>query len=132
MNRYVYDALIYACGKGRQKEWARENLIIKMLYDTNEEVCIYLKFKNKEFLGKCDEETSDYYIYKFGYTHQIPKSEIDLLVNKNDNRIFIRKEGLGYGYDNVEKAVYDFVKKQITLKNVCLRTNLNDEEFLVK
>lgn len=132
MNKYVYDALVYACGKGRQKEWARENLIIKMLYDTDDEVCIYLKFKDKNILDKCDVETEEYYIYKFGYHYQIPKTEIDLYVSKNDNRLFIKKEGLGYGYDNVEKAIYEFIKEQIKIKNVYLRTNLNGEEYLIK
>ncbi len=130
MNKYVYDALIYACGKGRQKEWARENLITKMLYDTDDEVCIYLKFKDKDILDKCDEETEEYYIYKFGY--HLPKTEIDLYVSKKDNRLFIKKEGLGYGYYNVEKAIYEFIKEQIKIKNVYLRTNLNGEEYLIK
>lgn len=131
-DRNTYDGLIYACGKGLQKEWSRENLIIDTLYNTNEDICIYLKINDIEKLGKCDKEIDDYYIYRFGYHYQIPKTEIDLYVSKKDNRLFIKKEGLGYGYDNVEKAVYEFIKKQISIKNLYLMTNLNCEEFLIK
>ena len=124
-DRNTYDELIYACGKGLQKEWSRENLIIDTLYNTNEDICIYLKINDIEKLGKCDKEIDDYLIYKFGYQYIIPKSEIDLYVSKKDNRLFIKKEGLGYEYDAVEKEVYKFIKKQIN-------TNLNCEEFLIK
>ncbi len=127
-----YDGLIYACGTGLQKEWAREKLIIDTLYSTNEDICIYLKINDIEKLGKCDEENTDYFIYKFGYQYIIPKSEVDLYVSKKDNRLFIKKEGLGYEYDVVEKEVYNFIKKQINAKNICLMTNLNCEEFLIK
>ena len=127
-----YDGVIYACGTGLQKEWAREKLIIDTLYSTNKDICIYLKINDIEKLGKCDEENTDYFIYKFGYQYIIPKSEVALYVSKKDNRLFIKKEGLGYEYDVVEKEVYNFIKKQINAKNICLMTNLNCEEFLIK
>lgn len=128
----TYNGLLYACAKGKQKEWARQTLIIDMLYNTNEEIVRYLKFQDVSKLDECDEETDQYYIYKFGYHYQIPKTEIDLYVSKKDNRLFIKREGLGYAWENVEKALYDFIKEQIKIKNLYIRTNLNLEEYLIK
>lgn len=131
-DKNTYDGLLYACAKGRQKEWARETLIMDMLYDTNEEIARYLKFGDMNKVDTCDEETDKYYIYKFGYHYQIPKTEIDLYVSKKDNRLFLKKEGLGYAYDKVEEAVYSFIKEQIKEKNLYLSTCLNNEEYLIK
>lgn len=132
MKNNTYDGILYACSNGRQKEWARETLIMDMLYNTNEEMARYLKFNDISKLDRCDEETDEYYIYKFGYYFQIPKTEIDLYVCKKDNRLFIKKDGLGWGYENVEKALYDFIKRQIRNKNLYISTNLNNEEFIIK
>lgn len=131
-DKNTYDGILYACAKGRQKEWARETLILDILYDTNKEMARYLKFQDISKLDKCDEETDEHYIYKFGYQYQIPKTEIDLYVGKKDNRLFIKREGLGYGWENVEKAIYDFIKEQIKIKNLYIRTNINCEEYLIK
>lgn len=128
----TYDGILYACAKGRQKKWAREALIMDMLYDTTEEMARYLKFNDIKKIDKCDEETDKYYIYKFGYHYQIPKTEIDLYVCKTDNRLFIKKEGHGWGYDEVEKVLYKFIEEQIKNKNLYISTNLNCEEFLIK
>lgn len=128
----IYDGLLYACAKGRQKEWARKALIIDMLYDTKEETFTFLKIQDMSKLGKCDEENEQYYIYKFGYQYRIPKTEIDLYVSKKDNRLFIKKEGIGLGWEHVEKAIYDFLKEQIRKKNLHIRTNFNAEEYLIK
>lgn len=127
-----YDGLIYACGTGRQKRWARENLIIDMLYNTTEDMARYLKFKNITKLDKCDEETSNYFIYKFGYMFRHPKTEIDLYVCKKDNLLFLKKDDIGWGFDEVEKEVYKFIEEQIKNKNVYIKTNFNCEEFLIK
>lgn len=139
MRNNTYDGLIYACAKGRQKEWARERLIIDTLYNTTGDIAHYLEIQDINKLDKCDEETDKYYIYKFGYHYQIPKteivlyiSEIDLYISKKDNRLFIRREGLGYAYDNVEKSIYNFIKTQIKIKNLYIRTSLNDEKYLIK
>ena len=131
-DKNTYDGILYACAKGRQKEWARERLIMDMLYNTNEEMAIYLKFQDISKLDKCDEETEEYYIYKFGYHYQIPKTEIDLFVCKKDKKIFIKKIGIGYAYENVEKALFDFIREQIKIKNLYIKTNINFEEYLIK
>lgn len=131
-NKNVYFGLIYACGKGLQKECARESLIMDILYNTNDEKAIYLKLKDINVLGSCDEENESYYIYKFGYYFQIPRTEIDLFVSKKDGKIFIKKVGIGYDYGNVEKEIYKVIKEQIKTKNLYIMTNLNYEEFLIK
>lgn len=128
----TYDGLLYACAKGKQKEWARQILIIDMLYNTNEEIVRYLKFQDVSKLDKPEEETDKYYIYKFGYQYRLPKTEIDLYVSKKDNRLFIKREGMGLGWEYVEKALYDFIKEQIKIKNLYIRTDLNLEEYLIK
>lgn len=128
----TYDGILYACASGRQKKWAREKLIIDMLNDTTEELARYLKFKDISKLDKCDEETSDYYIYKFGYMFRFPKTEIDLYICKKDNLLFLKRNEIGWGFDEVEKEVYKFIEEQIKKKNVYIQTNFNSEEFLIK
>ncbi len=132
MKNNTYNGILYACSKGKQKEWAREHLIIDLLYNTDEETMRYLKFNDICKLDKCDEETEDFYIYKFGYHYQIPRTEIDLYVSKKNHKLFIKKIGIGYAYENVEKVIYNFIKEQIKNKNLYIRTNINGEEFLIK
>lgn len=131
-NNNSYDGLIYACGTGKQKTWARETLIMDLLYNTTEDMARFLKFKDITKLDKSDEETEQYYIYKFGYINRIPKTEIDLYVCKKDNLLFLKKDEIGWGFDEVEKEVYKFIEEQIRNKNLYLQTNLNCEEFIIK
>lgn len=126
------DGLIYACGTGRQKRWAREKLIMDMLKATKEEDYTYLKFKNLELLGKCDDEIEEKLIFRFGYLFQIPKTEIDLIVNKRTGLMYLKRDEFGWGWDKVEKEVYKFIEFQIKKKNVYIQTNFNCEEFLIK
>ncbi len=126
------DGLIYACGTGRQKKWAREKLIMDMLYSTKEVDYTYLKFKNLELLGNSDDEIEEKLIFRFGYLFQIPRTEIDLIVNKKTGLMYLKRDELGWGWDKVEKEVYKFIEFQIKKKNVYIQTNFNREEFLVK
>ena len=128
----IFEGLEYACGKGRQKKWAREKLIMDALYDTNEEQYEYLKIKDIGLLPVPDEATDDYFTYRFGYQYRIPRTDITLYIGKKDGRMFIKRGELGYGWEEVEKALYQFVEQQIKRKNVYLQTNLNDEEFIIK
>lgn len=132
MKNNTYDGILYACATGRQKRWARETLIIDLLYDTTEDMARYLKIKDINKLDKCDEETKKYYIYRFGYLFRFPKTEIDLYVCKKDNLMFLKKDEIGWGFDEVEKEVYRFIEEQIKLKNIYISTNLNNEEYLIK
>lgn len=132
MSKEIFTALEYACCKGRLKKWARESLILSALYDTNENQAEYIKIKDLGILPIPDKLTDDYYIYKFGYQHRIPKTDITLYINKKDNRMFIKRGEVGFGWEEVEKEVYKFIEEQIKKKNVYLQTNFNDEEFLIK
>lgn len=132
MKNNSYDGLIYACGTGRQKKWARETLIMDLLYNTTEDMARFLKFKDMGKLDECDEETDKYLIYKFGYINRHPKTEIDLYVCKSNGLLFLKKDDIGWGFDEVEKEVYKFIEEQINNKNLYLETNLNCEEFLIK
>lgn len=127
-----YEGLLYACATGRQKKWARETLIMDVLYDTEESFARYLRIKYINKLDKCDEETDKYYIYKFGFLYRFPKTEIDLYVCKSDGMLFLKKSDIGWGFDKVEKEVYKFIEEQIKLKNLYIRTNLNFQEYLIK
>lgn len=128
----VYDGLEYACATGKLKEWSREKLVLSALYITNEIQTEYLKIKDIGLLPKPDVIDDNYIIYNFGYQFRIPQTKIQLFVSKKDNRIFIKRDGLGYGWEEVEKVLYRFVKEQIKKKNIYLQTNLNDYEFIVK
>ena len=131
-DKNTYEGILYACASGRQKKWARETLIMDLLYETTEDMVRYLKFKDISKLGKFDEETEKYYIYKFGFLFRFPKTEIDLYVCKEDNLLFLKKDDIGFGFDEVEKEVYRFIEEQIQQKNLYISTSFNCEEYLMK
>ncbi|MCX4255134.1 MAG: hypothetical protein OSJ63_07745 [Bacilli bacterium] len=130
----TYDGILYACATGKQKNWARETLIMDMLYSTadNKDCAYYLMVNNKELLQECDSEDNECYRYSFGYLNRLPKTQVDLCVDKKNNKLYLEKVGVGFGYDEVEKVVYKFIEKQIKDKNLFIRTNFNDNKFLIK
>ena len=128
----TFDGLEYACATGKLKKWAREKLILNALYETNEEQAEYLKIKDTGLLPVSDKMTDDYLTYRFGYQYRVPKTDITLYISKKDKRMFIKRGDIGYGWDEVEKAVYKFIEEQIKRKNVYLQTNLNHYEFIIK
>lgn len=128
----IDDAFIYACGSGKQKDWSRENLIIKYLYENSRESCIFLKVKNIGLLPVPDNTCDNLIYYIFGYLYRLPKTQVNLIIDKITGRMMLEKEGPGFGYDEVEKEIYKFLKEQIKRKNIYIQTNLNDEEFLIK
>lgn len=127
-----YDAFELAYGKGRIKKWALQSLVIDALYKTEENDVSYIKTIDINCFGKPDEETDTKLIYKYGYLFQLPRTEINLIINKADGKMMLKKEGFGWGYENVEKTIYDDIKKQIKNKKIYFMTNLNDEEYLIK
>lgn len=128
----AFDGLEYACATGRLKKWSRERLILNALYETTEEQAEYLKVKDIGILPVPDKMTDDYLTYRFGYQYRFPETDITLYISKKDNRMFIKRGDVGYGWDKVEEAVYRIIDEQIKRKNVYLQTNLNDQEFIVK
>lgn len=121
-----------AYGKGKVKKWALEDLVIDTLYKTNEENIIYIKTSDINCFGKADEENDKELIYKYGYLHRIPRTEIDLIVNKDNGMLMLKKVDIGWGYENVEKELYKDILKQIKNKNIYFSTNFNGEEYLIK
>ena len=133
MNKEINDdAFILAYGKGRQRKWTLERLIIDTLYNTSDDDVIYIKVDDINCFGEADDEIDGRLIYRYGYYYRLPKTEIDLIVNKKDGRLIIEKVGLGYGYEEVEKTIYRDIEKQIKNKHLYFRTNFNREEFLIK
>lgn len=128
----TFDGLEYACATGKLKKWARKKLILNALYETTEEQTQYLKIKDTGLLPVSDKMTNDYLIYRFGYQYRVPKTDITLYIFKKDNRMFIKRGDVGYGWDEVEKVVYEFIEEQVKRKNVYFRTNYNAQEFIVK
>ena len=124
-------ALELAYGKGNLKKWALESVLIETLYNTEPKHCSYLKLKNLDNLD-FDEETDTEYIIKFGYLWQIPRTEVDLHVMKRDGMMYLTKEGIGFGYSEVEKSALEYLFKQKANKNLYLQTNLNGIECLIK
>ena len=127
-----YDAFILSYGKGKQKKWVLEKLIINTLYETTDDSIKYIKTEDIYCFGKADDDIDGKLIYRYGYLNRLPKTEIDLLVNKKDGKLIIKKVGVGYGYDDVEKALYKDIEQQIKNKHLYFKTNFNDEEFLIK
>ena len=124
-------ALELAYGKGNLKKWALEQVLIEVLYGTKPESPSYLKLENLDSLD-FDEETESEYIVKFGYLYRIPKTEIDLHIVKESGKLYLTKEGIGYGYSEVEKQVIEYLMKQKANKNLYFQTNYNWTKFLIK
>lgn len=127
-----YEAFELAYGNGRIKKWTLEKLIIDLLYKTDNQSIIYLKTNDINCFGTPDEENEDEMIYKYGYLFRSPKTEIDLVLNKKDGKLLIKKVGIGWGYDNVEQELYKDILNQIKNKKIYFHTNFNDEEYLIK
>ncbi len=124
-------ALELAYGKGNLKKWALEHTLIEVLYKTKPEHCLYLKLESLDNLD-FDEETEKEYIVKFGYQFRIPRTELDLHIVKKNGKMYLTKEGCGYGYDEVEKAVVKYLFGHKASKNLYFRTNYNFIEFPIK
>lgn len=127
-----FDAFELAFCKGRMRKWVLEKLIINTLYKTTDELAEYIKVVDVNCFGEPDDETDKELIYKYGYQFQVPKTEIDLIVNKRDGKLKLKQIGLGWDYENVEKVIYTDIAKQIKLKNLYFQTNLNNEKYLIK
>lgn len=124
-------ALELAFARGKLKKWALEGILLDMLYKTEPSHCSFVKLKDVDKYD-FDEETEKEYIVKFGYQFQIPRTELDLHIVKSDGMLYLTKEGIGYGYDEVEKEVINYLMKYKASKNLYLRTNYNGMEFLIK
>ena len=124
-------ALELAYAKGNLKKWALERILLETLYGTTLETCSYTKLVDLSNLD-FDEETETEYIVKFGYLYRIPKTEVDLHIVKRNGKLYLSKEGIGWGYDQVEKEVLKYLFEQKKKGNLYLQTNLNNLSFKIK
>lgn len=131
-NTINYDAFYLAYAKGKNKKWTLESLIIDTLYKTTDENVQYIKTSNINCFGKPDEENENELIYKYGYLYRVPKTEVDLIVNKKDGKLQLKKVGVGFGYDDVETMIFKDIYKQIKAKNIYFQSNINEEVYLIK
>lgn len=128
------DAFELAYGKGRQKKWAKERVIMECLYETAKhlEHPYYLKAQDIALFKNYDSKDEKYFRYSFGYLYRLPKTQVDLCVNIKTGAMHLEQIGVGFGYDDIEKEVYKFIEEQIKLKNIYYKTSFNSEEFLVR
>lgn len=126
------DAILYACGKGRQKQWARESIILDYLKNNKPEYANYLYIEDINKLPKADEEKEGKLIYRFGYLYRVPRTEIDLLIDIKTGRIEIKEDEFMWGKDEVLTELFKTLKQQIDIKNLYIKTNLNDNRYLIK
>lgn len=124
-------ALELAYGKGNLKKWALEQALIEVLYGTKTESPSYLKLENLDNLDS-DEETENEHIVKFGYLFRIPRTEIDLHIVKKSGKLYLTKERAGFGYNEVEEQVVEYLLKQKANKNLYFQTNYNWTKLLIK
>lgn len=125
-------ALELAYGKGCLKKYALEKAIIETLYSTTDRIQIYLKLIDLNNLSY-DEETKNEYIIKFGYRFRAPVSGIQLHISKEEGKMWLTKDEFGFGFAEVEESVCDYIKENFIRKGIlCLQTNYNDQQFLIK
>lgn len=126
------DGILYCCATGIEKKFAREKLIMNFIEESKPEHATYLYIEDINKLPKCDEENEEEMIYKFGFLYRVPKGEIDLIINKQKGRISLKQDEFIWGKDEVLEKIFEMIYKQILLKNVYIKTNLNDNRYLIK
>lgn len=127
----IRQAFDLAFGKGKVKQWAFQSLLIDKLYIANKTDNTFIKLKDISNI-KADLETEDEIILKFGFKYRIPRTEVDLHIRKKNHLMYLTKEGLGLGYEDVEKVIFDFLKEQKQKDNLYWHTNYNWEEYKIK
>lgn len=124
-------AIELAYGKGMHKKWSLEAVLMDCLYETKSDSVCYLMLKDVD--GKnYDSESETEYVVRFGYLFRFPTTEIDLHINKKSHRLYATKEGIGFGYDEVEKEVVKYLMAHKRNKNLKYQSSLNAEVFDIK
>lgn len=127
-----FTALDLYCGKGRVKKWALENVILKCLYDTELEHARYIKLEDISHIKGSDKDTEEELIIPFGYGFRIPRTEIDLHIVKKNGKLYIRRaDDFGYGWDEVENTIIDFLFNEKKKGNLYYQTSLNGEKYKI-
>ncbi len=127
-----FTALNLHYGKGRIKTWALEDVILKCLYDTKSAHARYIKLEDISHIKGSDKDTEEELIIPFGYGFRMPKTEIDLHIVKKNGKLYItRLDDFGYGWDEVENAIIEFIFEEKKKGNLYYRTNLNGETYKI-
>lgn len=127
-----FTALDLHCSKGRAKKWALEDVILKCLYDTTPDHARYIKLEDISGIKGSDKDTEEELIIPFGYGFRIPRTEIDLHIVKKTGKLYIRRPNdFGYGWDEVENTIINFLFNEKKKGNLYYRTNLNAETYKI-
>lgn len=127
-----FTALDLHCSKGRTKKWALENVILKCLYDTEPQNARYIKLEDISHIKGSDKDTEEELIIPFGYGFRIPRTEIDLHIVKKNGKLYIRRlDDFGYGWDEVENTIINFLFEEKKKGNLYYRTSLNAETYKI-
>ena len=125
------DALELAFGKGNLKKWSLEKALKETLFETKPEYACYLKLDQVN-PSDYDEEKEDEYIVNFGYAYRIPRTRIYVHIDKKTHKLTSTRDSIGYGFDEVEQAVVDYLLKQKKKGNLIYQSNYNDISFPIK
>ena len=128
------DALVLAYGKGRQKDWALRSALLDAA--KHPQGANYLKLGDPAILKddpSCEKKDGRF-VVRFGFLFRIPKTEIDLLIDERTLEITLEepRPDFGFGWDEVEKSVEDWLIARKKEGNLFLQTNLNWECFKIK
>jgi len=124
-------ALELAYSKGNLKKWTLESVLIDTLYNTKPENACYVKLQEVT-KADYDEETEDEYLVKFGFLYRFPRTEVILHIVKKTHLLYLTRDDIGYGWDEVDKSVFDFLLTHKKKQNLIYRSSYNAEEYLIK
>jgi hypothetical protein len=132
------DALCLAYAKGFVKKVTLDSVLINALYGTKETKysvhCVTMKDISEEDLSKDRIEENGCLVIRFGYVMREPKTEIDLLIDRKTHvlKLVRPNPGFGWGWDEVENSVVEYLRKQIKKRNLFIQTGYNGQEFPIK
>jgi hypothetical protein len=128
------DALVLAYGKGRQKDWALRSALLDAA--RHPQGGTYLKLGDSSALENDPnrEKADGKFIVRFGFLYRVPKTEVDILIDEKTLKITVEepRPDFGFGWDEVEKSVGDWLIARKKEGNLFLQTNLNSECFKIK
>ena len=122
-----------AFAKGKQKKWAVEKLILEMLYESKDSKSQnYIRVNDVDKITYFDAEDNDFKTISFGYQFRFPKTTIWIKINKKTGKVFIERDDIGYGFEEVEKSVIEYIRELAKKGLLEWQTNLNDNSFPIK
>ncbi len=105
-------------------------MLLDALYESKGKSC-YIKLEDISDI-KGDIETEEEIILRYGFIYRLPRTEIQLHIIKKTHQVYLSKEGMGFGYDDVEEKILEFMSEQKKKANLIYQSNFNEEEFKIK